>query len=194
MRSHRLSDFPLRSSRLTLFPTTLEIAIAARDDRAALARLLNARIPEEWPQDLFADTLDWAVQKATEHPDEMPWWVWYWVRHDPSNERVLIGNGGFKGPRNDAGAIEVGYGILEPFQRNGYATEAVRELVDWALAADPAIRQIAAETYPHLLPSIGVMEKLDMQYEGPGAGEGVVRYSVDRDRWQTVRTTKAPAP
>jgi RimJ/RimL family protein N-acetyltransferase len=45
---------------------------------------------------------------------------------------------------------------------------------------------VIAETYPHLTPSIGVMEKCGLAFAGEGSEEGVIRYELPRERWQTM--------
>lgn len=47
---------------------------------------------------------------------------------------TCVGGVGFKGIPDKEGKVEIGYGIDEPFQRNGYATEAVGAMVKWALS------------------------------------------------------------
>ena len=71
---------------------------------------------------------------------------------------MLIGNGGFKGKFVAAGTCEVGYSVMESHQCNGYATEVVRALVEWAFS-HPEIDRVVAHTLPELTPSIRVLEK-----------------------------------
>lgn len=99
---------------------------------------------------------------------------------------VLFGAAGFKGAADEAGSVELGYGILPEYQRRGYATEAVLGLVAFALAP-PRVRTVVGQTLPHLTPSIRVLEKAGFRYVGDGhdphapAGERVIRYERSRD-------------
>lgn len=43
-----------------------------------------------------------------------------------------IGGIGFKGLSNNMGKVEIGYGIDAAYQNQGYATEAVGGMLDWA--------------------------------------------------------------
>jgi RimJ/RimL family protein N-acetyltransferase len=69
--------------------------------------------------------------------------------------------------------------VLEQFRRRGLATEAAMALIDVAFAAGAS--EVAAETYPSLLPSIRVMEKCGMIATGAGSEPGTLRYSRRRD-------------
>ena len=53
---------------------------------------------------------------------------------------------------------EIGYGILDEFQRNGYATEAVKLAVKWAFE-QPKIVAVEAETDPDNVASQKVLAK-----------------------------------
>jgi ribosomal-protein-alanine N-acetyltransferase len=80
--------------------------------------------------------------------------------------------------------VEVGYGVLPEYRRRGYAVEATNALVERAFSF-PEVTCVIAETYPHLEPSIGVMEKCGLAFAGEGSEEGVVRYELPRQRWRT---------
>lgn len=56
---------------------------------------------------------------------------------------TVVGGIGFFGAPQD-GAVEVGYGIVRSRQGRGYATEAVRTMVGWALDHDDLDAVIAA--------------------------------------------------
>ena len=63
----------------------------------------------------------------------------------------------FKGLNAD-GSVEIGYGISEIKQGNGYATEAVNAAVTWALK-QPGVFRVEAETEPDNRASQRVLEK-----------------------------------
>lgn len=118
----------------------------------------------------FADVLQ-------KNPESAGWWVWYVVLAKSPGESAdtLIGTVGFKGPPQSDGTVEAGWGILEQFRCHGYATEATLALMAWAFH-DPRVTSITAETHPHLKPSIRIMEKCGMSFDGKGSEEGVIRY------------------
>lgn len=57
----------------------------------------------------------------------------------------MVGDLCFKGEPNAQGEIEVGYGTYSDFQNQGFMTEALGELVKWALN-QPKVTVILAET------------------------------------------------
>ena len=71
---------------------------------------------------------------------------------------LVIGSAGFKGPPDPEGMVEAAYGIVPTFEGNGYATEALRELVSFAFN-DPRVRVIRAHTLPANNASARVLEK-----------------------------------
>lgn len=78
---------------------------------------------------------------AENHPDRRSWYaMWLIERKDGTHVGELC----FKGLESD-GSSEIGYGILPAFQRKGYATEAVKAAVGWALA-EPGTQCVTAET------------------------------------------------
>ena len=71
-------------------------------------------------------------------------WFTYWLVVIAA-EQTGAGLAGFKGQADDAGQVEIGYGIEQAYRRRGYATEAVGALVGWAFAA-PACLAVTART------------------------------------------------
>ena len=59
--------------------------------------------------------------------------------------RTLVGWGGFKGPPDADGAVEIGYAVAPAWEGRGVATAAVAELLREAWAA-PGVRRVLAHT------------------------------------------------
>jgi ribosomal-protein-alanine N-acetyltransferase len=172
----------LVTPRLELVAATAAIARAAATDRAALARLLSARVPASWPPALMADHLERFARRIEEDPALEGWLPWYWVtRVDPT----LVGNGGFGAFPSEDGSGKVGYALVGEHQGRGYATEALAALLDWAFT-QPGLQRVVADTYPELGRSIRVLQKSGFRYAGPGKGERVIRYELTRGAWLTV--------
>jgi RimJ/RimL family protein N-acetyltransferase len=175
----------LETDRLELIGSTPELLRAEGDDRARFGELLDARIPPEWPPELYDDGARlWTLERLESAGGNEGWWSYYLVRRgDGPDGRELIGIVGYKGPPAD-GTVEVGYGVLDAHQRRGYASEATAALVERAFAL-PEVRRVIAETLPELIPSIGVLEKLGFTLaEGEGSEEGVIRFQLPRERWE----------
>jgi RimJ/RimL family protein N-acetyltransferase len=169
----------LVTPRLDLIPGSRATVKAALEDPGQLGALLNARVPDSWPPELLdAPALEWTLRwlenPANHHSFGMYWMV---LREGPKG-RTLVGVAGFKGMPKD-GMVEIGYGVVTEHQRRGYATETVRAFLAHAFAS-LRVERVTAETYPHLAPSIGVVEKCGFRFIGDGSEPGVVRYEITR--------------
>lgn len=178
----------ITTERLELIAGTPELARADIDSRSRFSQLLDATVPDEWPPPLNdLGSMTWFARYLEEHPDGVGWVTWYFLlRENNRGERIAIGNGGFKGKPTPDGTAEVGYSVLEKFQRNGYATEATRSLVSWAFE-HPEVNRIIAETYPSLTGSIHVLGNNGFVYIGEGSEEGVIRYAVGRQEFESFQ-------
>jgi RimJ/RimL family protein N-acetyltransferase len=58
---------------------------------------------------------------------------------------VVIGDAGFHAPPDELGEVSIGFGIVPAARRRGYASEALRALLDWALSR-PEVRSVHADT------------------------------------------------
>jgi len=179
----------LVTERLTLVAATLEMARAELLDRQRLAQMIEAEVPDSWPPPLNdANTMRWTIEFLETHADGVGWGPWYFVARGARN--ALVGVGGFTGlPRGD-GTVEAGYSVLEAQQRSGFATEAVRALVDWAFD-HRAVTRIVGQTLPELTPSIRVLEKCGFRFVGPGYEDGAILY--ERLRSQAPGATRKRA-
>ena len=165
----------LTTTRLELVAATPELLRAELEGPPALARLLAVPVPGVWPPPLNStETVEYTLRFLEGGADRAGWMTWYFLLRQ---DRTLVGEGGYCG-LPEGGRVEVGYSLLEAHQRRGYATEAVRALVDRAFA-HPDIHTVVAHTLPGLAPSIRVLERLGFRLVGPGAEEGTIRYALD---------------
>lgn len=164
----------LRTRRLRLLAATAESVQAELEDPGRLAKLLGARVPDDWPPVTLRDVLPTFLARHREHPDWTGWLGWYAVRLDQADP-VLCGSLGFKGPPDAEGTAEIGYSVLPDHQHRGLATEAVAGLVEWAQAR-PDLLRIEAETTADNRASIRVLERNGFRLAGSGPGAGSLRY------------------
>jgi ribosomal-protein-alanine N-acetyltransferase len=165
----------LKTERLELIAATPDLLRAELDGPARLAVQLDVAVPESWPPPLnSAETVQYTLRFLEGGPDREGWMSWYIVR---IAGRVLVGQCGFCG-RPEGGVVEVGYSLLEAHQKQGYATEAVRALVQRAFA-HPDVHTVTAQTLPDLAPSIRVLDRLGFRFVGAGSEYGAVRYSLN---------------
>lgn len=179
--------------RLILRPATTATLRADLSGRVTLARALGATVPDDWPPDLYdAGAIQWTIRAVEADPSAARWLGYYFLRRMPDLP-VLIGVGGFKGPPDADGVVEVGYSVVAGERRHGYATEAVQGFLAHAFA-DARVQRVAAETLPDLIASIGVLDKVGMTLVGrtraePSADSGwqeqeVIRFEIDRVRYE----------
>ncbi|MBD0361937.1 MAG: GNAT family N-acetyltransferase [Coleofasciculus sp. C3-bin4] len=171
----------ITTERLELIAGTLEIAQAEISDRSKFSKLLDARVPDTWPPEFNdLETMSFSLRKLESAPDQVGWWVWYFVlNNQATKERILIGNGGLKGQPTSDGTVEVGYSVLQEFQNVGYGTEAIKALVSWAFK-HPEVQRVIAETLPELKSSQRLLEKCQFTNIGQGSEEGSIRFERSR--------------
>ena len=168
-----------RSEHLELIAATLPLVQAEMSSGVKLGSLLRAEI-ENWPPPLNDEhSLQWTFERLQSYPQHAGFFSWYVVLVE-EHRRLLIGLVGMKGPPDEHGIVEVGYSILEKFQRRGFGSEATLALMHWAFQ-NPDVKQITAETFPELTPSIRVMERCGMTFLAPGSEPGTIRYGITRE-------------
>ncbi len=145
---------------MRLVTATVEIMQAAINDRAALAALLKARVPEDWPLPDLRDVLPGFLHLLLISPEMEEWLVWLWIRRgDPAGDDIVIGEGGFVGWPDQSGTVEIGYSILPEFRRQGLASEGVAGILPVAFAR-PEVQRVIARTLPENIASIRTLERL----------------------------------
>jgi RimJ/RimL family protein N-acetyltransferase len=92
-----------------------------------------------------------------------PWRLGFAVLH--RDARAIIGGGGYKGPPDEQGMVEIAYGIVPTFQRRGYATEVAKALVVYALETD-SVRLLRAHTLTEPNASTKVLKKCGFAFMG----------------------------
>ena len=107
------------------------------------------------------------LQGCLEHPED---WNWYATWIIEKKDGTIIGDLCFKGLNAD-GSVEIGYGITEENQGQGYATEAVKAAASWALK-QPRVCRVEAETEPENKKSQRVLEKCGFVPSGIIGEEG----------------------
>jgi len=140
----------IKTKRLRIVPMTTE----------QMQELLKQPQADVHMDAAFHEMLNGCVK----HPKD---WLWYtnwqiFLRSDGT----CIGSLCFKGgPAN--GSVEIGYGIDEPYQNQGYATEAVKAAAEWAFSSE-SVYFIMAETEKDNQASIGVLKKNGFTPVGEG--------------------------
>lgn len=173
----------IRTPRLDLVPGTPALLIAALEGPRRLGEALRARVPDTWPPEyLDPAALQYVLDRVAVDPGAVPWWLYFVLLREPETP-VLIGTAGYKGAPAGDGMVEIGYGIVSDRRRRGYASEAAAALIERAYTF-VAVNGVIAETYPHLVGSIGVLERCGFDRAGEGAEPGVIRFALSRRAWE----------
>ncbi|MBR4695956.1 MAG: GNAT family N-acetyltransferase [Selenomonadaceae bacterium] len=146
-------------SRIALETERLRIYVALQ---AEMEQVIEKQTDEELKK-AYQEMLDGYLA----HPEQGEWYaIWMVTRRDG----VQVGDLSFKG-LNEDGSVEIGYGISDEFQGQGYATEAVKATVDWALKQDGVLR-VEAETEPDNTASQRILAKCGFVSNGIMGEEG----------------------
>lgn len=144
----------------------LRIYTASRD---AMETLIDSQTSDEMKK-AYTEMLEGCLK----YPEQ---WVWRAVWMIELKDGTHIGDLSFKGIDSD-GAVEIGYGVLREFEGQGYATEAVSAVVQWA-DMQPEVTRIEAETETGNFASQRVLEKCGFIAAGEIGTEGP-RYQWSR--------------
>jgi len=134
----------IRTPRLELVSMTVPVmrALQAKDLETA-GREAGATVTPGLADDLV-DFLTYRLAQLDADPSIRQWLGRLMILTDDRGERHAIGTIGFHGPPDAQGRLEVGYRVEAPYRRQGYASEAVRAMFDWAASAHGIHRFIAS--------------------------------------------------
>ena len=135
---------------LSLVPVNAHMKRTFRESRADFAQLLELDLPEGWPEFPEAFGTD-----ATQ--DDAPWTGYLLLANG-----ALVGNGGFGGPPDQDGTVEIGYEIAPEYRNRGNATRAVRYLIERAFRSGAA--RVIAHSLANPNASNAVMTKAGMRH------------------------------
>ena len=129
----------LKTERLYIIPMTEEeLEIQIREEK------------DETAKKAYSDMLENCEKEPLDYLWFVPWKIIL------QENQKAIGDVAFKGPQNK-GMVEIGFSILPSLQRQGYMTEALGALIDWAFRQKD-VYSVAAETAPGNKPSQKVLE------------------------------------
>lgn len=156
----------LKSKRLFIFPMS--------DDELRAAILSET---DEHMKNAYHEML----QGSLSFSEERNWYTaWKITLHDGT----VIGDLCFKGPPQN-GAVEIGYGINEEYRSKGYATEAVRQAIQWAFSNDN-VYFVTAETEGNNLASKRVLVKLGFSPCGTGKEGDIYEKEREKTSWMAI--------
>lgn len=182
---HSGERLEVSTGRLRLVALDPALARLEIEDKTAFFAEIGAQVESAWPP-VAIDAPDLAerLESLSRSPDDAGWGGWIilmgWT---PGGLDRAVGVGGFYGPPDAEGEIEIGYAMMPSFREQGLATEAVEGLLSWALK-DKRVKMVKAHTLVHLLASQRVLEKtgfVPAQAADETGGSQTVRYDYIRD-------------
>lgn len=147
--------YKLETPRLVIEPMTFE-------ELAKLVVIYGEKVPE------LSQAYQEMLNGCQQHVQDYIWYTSWKMCLKENGQQV--GDAGFKGPAQN-GRVEVGYGIIEQYQGQGYATEGVRAVCAWALRQND-VQAVEAETEPNNKASQNVLNKLGFIATGQNGQEG----------------------
>ncbi|HSC49932.1 MAG TPA: GNAT family N-acetyltransferase [Gaiellaceae bacterium] len=117
-------------------------------------------VPPDWPDEHDARFLRLRLRQLHLDPSRVEWGVAAIVLREADE---LIGHIGFHGPpganaRREPDAVELGYTVFPEHRRRGYATEAVRGLLEYA--RERGVHRFVASVAPTNEPSLRLVRGL----------------------------------
>lgn len=178
----------LETPRLTLRrfrPTDLAAFLAYRND-PEVARYQSWESITERPAALFI------AEQQSARPGTPGGWFQFAIELRATG--ALIGDCGLGLTSEDRREAEIGYTLARQYQRQGYATEAVAAVFDYAFTT-LGLRRMVAIADVRNTPSIRVMERLGMRRAAHGARRvwfkggwaEEYRYTLPREEWPGLR-------
>lgn len=167
----------LETNRLLYLPYSLELKQATLQNRSSLSGLIGATVPDNWPGPDLMEALPFFIELMQQDPSGNVWDGIIIHKQD----KIVIGDMGFKGGPDAAGAVEIGYSIIPAYRNQGYATEMACRLITWAFQ-QPAIRAVIAECLDDNAGSIKVLEKLGMRRLAPDGN--MLKWEIRREEWE----------
>lgn len=167
----------LETRRLILYALTREqLELALNDVEHLASELAIAATPDVFSEESRQAMMIKISRMDHAEPRLHPWYTYFLLVR--AEDRVAVGVCGFKGAPSLFGTVELGYATHEGFRSQGYMTEAVRALVNWAFE-HPNCQHVTAETLPDNLASQRVLVKAGLTLDR--STEHMLYWKVDRD-------------
>jgi RimJ/RimL family protein N-acetyltransferase len=157
---------PIVAARVVLEPVTRE-----QVERFVVGDFAAVRTGEGWPFDeSVPGSPPWRL--SLKRAIEVNWLV--------TIDGVVIGDCFTHGGADEAGDIEIGYALAEPYRRQGYGTELVAALSAWLLEHEGIERVVARNIVAGNVGSRRVLERVGFELEWDRGD--VVAYALTRER------------
>ena len=142
-------------------PPLIEALLEGR--RAEAEAIAGLTLPQDWPDAHDERFLRLRLAQMRDDAATQPWLARALVLEQRG--RPMIGHIGFHGPPDARGVAEMGYTVFSPYRRRGYALEAARAMMDWALR-EHSVRLFRVSISPANEPSLRMAAKMGFRHTG----------------------------
>jgi RimJ/RimL family protein N-acetyltransferase len=177
---------PILTKRLALvsIPASLMRDLVA-GRKASTEHRLRLRLPEDF--ELRAHV---RLRPIYKDPHARPWLLRFIVLRKETmpasaggrSARTVVGLVGFHGPPDEHRRAEVGYEVFPPYRRQGYASEAVSGLFDWAARRHGVrtfLASIASDNEPSMRLALGLgFHQVGAQVDEDGSVDFVYELTI----------------
>jgi RimJ/RimL family protein N-acetyltransferase len=147
-----------------------EIRALISGDTEHASQLAGVLFPTSWPEENEArEGLPWHLKELEANAEHRSWRIRVVV------ERVtgmVVGSVNLKGPPDEQGDVEIGWGIAHDRRGRGYAFEAALAVMNWAIS-QPGVTSVSAAiaednfVSQHLAARLGLARTDRMRREKP---------------------------
>ena len=133
----------IETERLELIPLDLQQMKLWSENLPALEIEMNCIYQAEPVEGVFYEIIKKQTKLTEDDPANFIWYnFWFLIR---KSDRVVVGSADFKNGINPDGEVELGYGLGPQHEHNGYMTEGIRAMCQWALKQE-GVSAVIAET------------------------------------------------
>lgn len=166
----------IETEHLLLVPYKIAFLEATLVGDGKLTEVSGFQVAKQWPGVEFFFYLPFVLDELKANP-EMEEWTYLVVLKE---NQTIIGELSAQGNPGKTGIAEIGYGIVDEYSGNGYATEASQSFIQW-LVSYPILK-IVAKAYQKHRKSQHILQKLGFHKTGEellGGDEVVYHFEYD---------------
>lgn len=170
----------MQTKRLLLVAATPALLDAELESYEKLGEMLQAHVPLDWPPGEYdRAAIEFFRDSLSSKPENVGWYGWYAI---DKLSAALVGAGGYMGPPDKNGQVEIGYSMVSEYQGRGYATEMVHGLINRVLSYWGG--HIIARTTTENIASMRVLEKCGFraQDKKDETGQVIFEYACNNNQ------------
>lgn len=133
----------LETQRLKLVPLTTKQMHLWLESIPHLTEELECLYPGDMLEGKLKNAVAAQLERALADQENSQWHTFWAILRKA--DKVFIGSADFKDAPNEEGEVEIGYGLGHAFENQGYMSEALVALCQWA-KRQPGVKCVLAET------------------------------------------------